>query len=58
MKKYTTLIAAHGIDVGIDFKFHGQIANTLPAHRLIQHFQESKGREVAGKIVDCELNDF
>ena len=56
MKKYTTLIAAHGVDAGIKFKFHGKIANTLNAHRLIQYYQEANGPEVAGKIVECKLS--
>lgn len=52
MKKYTTLMSAYGIGVGIDFKFHGMVANTLSAHRLIQHFQEEMGPETADKIVN------
>ena len=52
MKKYTMLVAAHGVGLGIDFKFHGKIGNTLNAHRLIQHYQEEMGPETAGKIVD------
>ena len=51
MKKYTTLMSAYGVGVGIDFKFHGMVANTLDAHRLIQHFQEEMGPETADKIV-------
>ena len=53
MKKYTTLMSAYGVGAGIDFKFHGQVANTLDAHRLIQYFQEEMGAEVADKIVNC-----
>lgn len=55
MKKYTTLMSAYGVGVGIDFKFHGMIANTLDAHRLIQHYQEEMGSETADKIVKCKL---
>ena len=51
MKKYTTLMSAYGVGVGIDFKFHGMVANTIGAHRLIQHYQEEMGPEVADKIV-------
>merc|ERR1711977_502840 len=32
-------------------KYGGTVANTLQAHRLIQHFQEVKGVEAADKIV-------
>lgn len=46
-------MTAHGKDAGIEFNFGGTIANTLHAHRVVQHFQEEKGVEVAGKIVDC-----
>ena len=51
---YTTLMSAYGTGVGIDFRFDGTVANTLHAHRLIQHYQEEKGPEVADKIVSCE----
>ena len=58
MKKYTTLMSAYGIGVGIDFKFHGMVANTLSAHRLIQHFQEEMGPEVADKIVNSLYRQY
>lgn len=48
---YVTLMTAYGKDAGIGFKFGGKVANTLPAHRIVQHFQESKGEETANKIV-------
>ena len=54
MKKYTTLMSAYGVGAGIDFKFHGMVANTLDAHRLIQYYQEEMGPETADKIVNCE----
>jgi predicted DsbA family dithiol-disulfide isomerase len=53
MKMYTTLMSAYGTSCGIDFKFGGTVANSLDAHRLIQHFQEEKGSEVADSIVSC-----
>ena len=52
---YTTIMSAHGTGVGIDFNFHGTIANTLDAHRLIQHYQEEKGPETADRIVNCKF---
>ena len=58
MKKYTTLMSAYGIGVGINFKFHGIIANTLSAHRLIQHFQEEMGPETADKIVNSLYKQY
>ncbi|GAB7350336.1 hypothetical protein MBLNU459_g0968t1 [Dothideomycetes sp. NU459] len=51
MKMYTTLMSAYGVSEGIDYKFGGTVANTLQAHRIIHHFQEEKGPEVADKIV-------
>ncbi len=51
MQKYTQLMSAYGAAEGIDFKFGGTVANTLHAHRLIQHFQETKGSKVADGIV-------
>jgi hypothetical protein len=55
MQMYTTLMTAYGVSAGIDYKFGGQVANTLQAHRVIQHFQEQKGPEVADRIVNCTL---
>ena len=54
MKKYTILMAAYGVGVGINFKFGGKVANTIDAHRLIQHYQEEMGPETADKIVRCK----
>lgn len=51
MKMYTTLMTAYGVSEGINFTFHGVVANTLQAHRVIQHYQEEKGGETAEKIV-------
>ncbi|KAK3116026.1 hypothetical protein LTR53_004032 [Teratosphaeriaceae sp. CCFEE 6253] len=51
MKMYTTLMSAYGVAEGIDYKFGGTVANTLQAHRVIQHFQEVKGAETADKVV-------
>ncbi|KAL8926367.1 MAG: hypothetical protein Q9172_001818 [Xanthocarpia lactea] len=51
MQKYTTLMSTYGKEAGIDFDFQGQVANTLDAHRLIQHFQEGLGPTTADKLV-------
>jgi len=53
MKLYTTLMTAYGVSAGIDYKFGGTVANTMDAHRIIQHFQEEKGAEAANKIINC-----
>ncbi|KIV83816.1 hypothetical protein PV11_05810 [Exophiala sideris] len=53
MKMYITLMTAYGKSAGINFKFGGTVSNTLDAHRVIQHFQEEKGPEVADKIINC-----
>ncbi|KAK3178583.1 hypothetical protein OEA41_000720 [Lepraria neglecta] len=58
MKKYTTLMSAYGVAVGIDFKFGGTIANTMDAHRLIQHYQEEMGPETADKIVNSLYTQY
>lgn len=50
---YTTLMTAYGASAGITYKFGGTVANTLQAHRVIQHFQESKGPETADKLVNA-----
>ncbi|KAF2151109.1 thioredoxin-like protein [Myriangium duriaei CBS 260.36] len=52
MHMYTTLMTAYGDSEDIHFKFGGIMANTLQAHRIIQHFQEAKGLEVSDKIVN------
>jgi predicted DsbA family dithiol-disulfide isomerase len=51
MKMYMNLMGSYGHTEGIDFKFGGTVANTLHAHRLIQHYQETKGPETADNIV-------
>lgn len=58
MKMYTTVMSAHGVGVGIDFSFGGVVANTLQAHRVVQHFQEEKGAKVAGRIVDSLYSQY
>jgi predicted DsbA family dithiol-disulfide isomerase len=47
-------MTAYGESAGIKFKFGGTMANTLDAHRVIQHFQEEKGCETADKIINCK----
>ncbi|KAI9711641.1 MAG: hypothetical protein M1828_001901 [Chrysothrix sp. TS-e1954] len=58
MKRYTTYMSAMGVGNGIDFKFGGTIASTLNAHRVMQHFQEEKGAEVADKIVNSLYRQY
>ena len=55
MKMYTTLMTAYGVTAGINYKFGGTVANTIDAHRVIQHFQEEMGPETANKIINCEM---
>lgn len=55
MRMYETLMSAYGTSVGIKFKFHGTVANTLDSHRVIQHFQEEKGPETADKLISCTV---
>lgn len=43
---------------GIKFKFGGKVANTLPAHRVIQHFQEKRGEETADKIINSLYRQY
>jgi predicted DsbA family dithiol-disulfide isomerase len=56
MKMYTTLMSAYGVSAGIDYKFGGKVANTLEAHRVIQHFQEEKGPVTADRIINCRCH--
>jgi predicted DsbA family dithiol-disulfide isomerase len=60
MQKYTTIMSAYGrsTEPPINFKFGGEVANTLPSHRVIQHFQEVKGEEVAKKIVSSLYSQY
>ena len=58
MNMYTKLMGAYGTAEGINFKFGGTVANTLHAHRLIQHYQEQKGPETADKIVNSLYRQY
>lgn len=58
MQKYTTLMSAYGASAGIAFNFHGTVANTIDAHRLIQHYQEILGPEAADKIVNSLYSQY
>ncbi|KAL8771374.1 MAG: hypothetical protein Q9194_004915 [Teloschistes cf. exilis] len=52
MEKFVTLMSTYGKGAGIDFDFHGAVANTLNAHRFISHYQEELGPKVADEIVN------
>lgn len=58
MQLYIGLMTAYGRGEGIEYKFGGTVANTLQAHRVIQHFQESKGPEVANKLIDSLYRQY
>ncbi|OAP55640.1 hypothetical protein AYL99_09792 [Fonsecaea erecta] len=58
MKMYMTLMTAYGVSAGINFKFGGTVANTMDAHRVIQHFQEEKGPEAADKIINSLYSQY
>jgi predicted DsbA family dithiol-disulfide isomerase len=58
MKTYMTLMTAYGVSAGINYKFGGTVANTMDAHRVIQHFQEEKGAEVANKLVNSLYRQY
>jgi len=55
LQKYMKLMTSYGEPEGIHFKFGGKIANTMEAHRVVQHFQEAKGPEIGGKLVSRSL---
>lgn len=55
MKMYCAFMESYGAPIGINFKFGGQTANTLDAHRVVQHFQEEKGPETADKLINCRF---
>ncbi|KXT03577.1 hypothetical protein AC578_10025 [Pseudocercospora eumusae] len=48
---YEAAMRRYGEAEDIEFQFGGVVANTLPAHRVIQHYQATKGTETAGRIV-------
>lgn len=58
MQMYMALMTAYGRGEGIEYKFGGTVANTLQAHRVIQHFQEAKGPEVADKLVNSLYRQY
>ncbi|KAI9644075.1 hypothetical protein NHQ30_007427 [Ciborinia camelliae] len=55
MEMYIKVMTAYGQSAGINYKFGGTVANTLDAHRMVQHFQREDvkggGPETADKIV-------
>lgn len=48
---YNKLMTAYGASAGISYKFGGIVANTLDAHRTIQHYQEKLGPSTADRLV-------
>nr|POE47832.1 hypothetical protein CFP56_01161 [Quercus suber] len=58
MQMYTALMTAYGKAEGIEYKFGGTVANTLQAHRVIQHFQDTHGPQVADKIVSSLYRQY
>jgi len=58
MKMYTDIMSAYGQAEGINYKFGGTVANTLQAHRMIQHYQETEGSETADKIVNSLYREY
>ena len=58
MKMYTTLMSAYGVSAGIDYKFGGTVANTMDAHRVIQHFQEEKGLDTADRLINSLYSQY
>ena len=58
MHMYTTLMSAYGTTEGIQYKFGGTVANTLQAHRVIQHYQETKGPETADKVINSLYEQY
>lgn len=51
-------MSAYGTAEGITYKFGGTVANTLQAHRCIQHFQETKGPQTADKFVSSLYRQY
>lgn len=58
MQMYMALMTAYGRGEGIEYKFGGTVANTLHAHRVIQHFQATKGPEVADQLIDSLYRQY
>ncbi|KAL3422531.1 dsba oxidoreductase [Phlyctema vagabunda] len=58
MDMYIKLMTAYGASAGINYKFGGTVANTLDAHRVIQHFQEKQGPETADKVVNSLYRQY
>lgn len=58
MQMYVALMSAYGRGEGIEYKFGGTVANTLQAHRLIQHYQETKGSDIGDKLVNSLYRQY
>lgn len=51
MAMYMKLMTGYGATAGITYKFHGTVANTLQAHRVIYNIQEAHGSEKTNLLV-------
>ena len=58
MNMYTTVMSGYGEQEGIRFRFGGTVANTMPAHRLIHHFQEHGGPRTAEAILSSLYRQY
>lgn len=58
MAMYAEIMSQYGATEGIKYKFGGTIANTIHAHRLIQHFQDSRGSATTERIIDSLYRQY
>ncbi|KAF2014790.1 thioredoxin-like protein [Aaosphaeria arxii CBS 175.79] len=58
MAMFAKYMGALGEAEGVTFDFHGTIANTMNAHRVLQVVQERKGEDGARKAVDSLYEQY
>jgi predicted DsbA family dithiol-disulfide isomerase len=58
MAKFVGYMTALGEVEGITFDFHGTIANTLSAHRVLYSIQESEGPDAARKALETLYKSY
>lgn len=58
MAMYTRYMGALASAEGVAFDFHGPLANTLHAHRVLWWVQETHGPEAAGKALESLYGQY
>jgi predicted DsbA family dithiol-disulfide isomerase len=58
MEMYMKLMTSYGATAGISYKFHGTVANTLQAHRVIYNIQEAHGSNTTNLLISSLYKQY